>query len=262
MFPLYDVNPTKRFPLVTIGLVIVNALVFLATLALPEDRQMRVFLYAGFVPKRIEQLSSREPIPIPAEVQAAPGDAAPLQWQPVPREVLLSLLTCMFLHGGWLHLIGNLWFLWIFGNNCEDRLGHVPFLGFYLVGGLTASLCHWAFDSQSTMPMIGASGAVAAVLGGYAITWPWARVKTLIFLFVFVTFVDLPALALLGFWFVLQLLSGTADLVQTPVEHVAWWAHVGGFVAGLVLMPLLSVVFAAREEPADVTPFSGGPRAT
>jgi hypothetical protein len=109
--------------------------------------------------------------------------------------------------------------------------------------------------------MVGASGAVAAVLGGYAVTWPWARVKTLVFLFVFVTFVDLPALVLLGFWFVLQLLSGTADLVQTPVENVAWWAHVGGFVAGLALMPLLSLVFAAREVPADVTPFSGGPRA-
>jgi membrane associated rhomboid family serine protease len=145
--------------------------------------------------------------------------------------------------------------LWLFGNNVEDRLGHVLFFCFYLLGGLLATACHWAYDPASTTPVIGASGAVSAVLGAYAVTWPHARVKTVVFLIVFVTVIEFPALLVLGFWFVTQLIEA-AGLLRLPMRggaviaepaSVAWWAHVGGFVAGLVLMPLLS----AGAPPAD-----------
>ncbi len=234
MLPLYDINPTRRTPVVTMGLVAVNVVVFLAVLNLPEAQRERVFLHGGFVPARIAQLRDPEPILVPHSAPGYPG--RPLQWDPAPGQVALSMVTCMFLHGGWMHLIGNMWFLWIFGNNCEDRLGHLLFLLYYLVGGLVASLCHWWVEPASTVPMVGASGAVAAVLGGYAVTWPWARIRTLVFLFVIVTLVDVPALIFLGLWFFGQLLAGSQ---QGPVENVAWWAHVGGFVAGAVLMPFL-----------------------
>jgi membrane associated rhomboid family serine protease len=160
--------------------------------------------------------------------------------RPDPGEILLSLLTCMFMHGGWLHLIGNMWFLWLFGNNVEDRLGHVSYLIFYLVGGFIGSFAHWAINPESTSAVIGASGAVAAVLGAYAITWPWARVHTLIFIIIFIDVIDVPALGVLGLWFLLQLIEAHGQLGLNVSGGVAWWAHVGGFVAGMVLMPLLS----------------------
>jgi membrane associated rhomboid family serine protease len=145
----------------------------------------------------------------------------------------------MFLHGGWMHLLSNMWFLWLFGNNVEDRLGHVVYLVFYLLGGLAALFCHWLTDPASAVPVIGASGAVAAVLGAYAITFPFARIRTLVFLLVFVTIVDLPALLVLGVWFLGQLLEARASLNLEVDGGVAFMAHVGGFVAGLILMPLL-----------------------
>ncbi len=254
LVPFHDDNPTTRAPIVTLAIVAVNATVLYGVYRLPPDKQAMLFYARGFVPARIAQLFDGKPLEIEVR-EPAPRLGAPdlvrirrIALPPSPRQILLSLLTCMFLHGGWMHFIGNMWFLWLFGNNVEDRLGHVPFLFFYLVGGLLASACHWITGPGSTAPVIGASGAVAAVLGAYAITWPWARVRSLLFLFIFVTIVDLPALLVLGVWFLMQLASATATADLQLGGGVAWWAHVGGFLAGLVVMPLLDPLRAEHDE--------------
>jgi membrane associated rhomboid family serine protease len=133
-----------------------------------------------------------------------------------------------------------MWMLWIFGNNIEDRLGHVMFVCFYLLGGLVATFSQWFYSPHETLPLIGASGAVAAVLGGYAITYPWARVRTLVLLGIPLLF-DLPALVVLGFWFILQMASAVMLFLGGPPQPVAFWAHIGGFAAGIVLMPFLAL---------------------
>ena len=249
MFPFHDNNPTVRTPFVTVTLVVLNVLAFLWLISLPDGgARESLIVRRGFVPARLAQLSNpnqvvvvdldkpeREDIP---QIRHAP--AVQIILPPDRGDVLASLITTMFLHGGWMHLIGNMWFLWLFGNNIEDRLGHFVFFCFYLVGGLFATFCHWAHDPASTIPVIGASGAVSAVLGAYAVTFPTARVKCLIFLFIFVTIIELPALAVLGIWFVTQLLDALGSVHLGLDGGVAWWAHVGGFVSGCVLMPLLS----------------------
>jgi len=244
LLPFHDDNPTRRTPWATYTIIALNVLVFLWVLQLPARQQQLLYFRYGFVPARLAQLDNPKPIPIANQPGAA---LAPLP----PRATLTTLVTCMFLHGGWLHLLGNMWFLWIFGNNVEDRLGGIPFLAFYLVGGILASLCHWmivADNPASTMPVVGASGAVATVLGAYAITWPWARVHTLVFLLIFITVVDLPALLVLGVWFAGQLISVWGQNLNLN-GNVAWWAHIGGFVAGMIMMPLLGAVIP--EEPQD-----------
>lgn len=258
LFPFHDDNPTERTPVLTVALIAVNLASFLWVRSLPPAKQQVVVYRYGFVPRWLTQLDDPKPINVPVERK--------MVWHPwfgrrvierklplttEPRYVLISLLSCMFLHGGWLHLIGNMWFLWIFGNNVEDRLGRIVFLIFYLLGGLAASGCHWLVDQQSPVPVIGASGAVAAVLGAYAITWPWARVHTLVFLFVFITIIDLPALFVLGIWFLGQLLEGNRALNLGITGGVAWWAHVGGFVAGTVLMPVFSAAVGAVRQPSS-----------
>jgi hypothetical protein len=243
--PFHDDNPTRRTAVVTYGLVAANVVAFLWLLSINPGQREDVTLHRGYIPARIEQLSKPKPVIITRAVRVYnPQFGVKTLRQEIPLEpnhgeIILSLFTCMFLHGGWVHLLGNMWFLWLFGNNVEDRLGHVAFLVFYLAGGLLGSAAHWLIDPQSLVPVIGASGAVAAVLGAYAITWPWARIHTLVFLVIFITVIDLPALGVLGAWFVLQLIQGQAQLGLKGVGGVASWAHVGGFVAGMVLMPLL-----------------------
>ncbi|HIQ21739.1 MAG TPA: rhomboid family intramembrane serine protease [Planctomycetes bacterium] len=251
MFPLHDDNPITRPPVVTVGLIVVNSAVFLFTLFLPEAKLQELYYRRGFVPARLAQLRHGLPLKVPIQQEVIhPLVRLPVRVQrwirldPDPPAILLSLVTCMFLHGGWFHLIGNMWFLWVFGNNVEDRLGSMPFLVFYLCGGLAASFCHWRIGPDSTLPVIGASGAVAAVLGAYAITWPWARVHTLVVLVVFITIVDLPALLVLGFWFLGQLLEAQKAVNLGVDGGVAWWAHVGGFVAGTVMM----LVFGGEDD--------------
>ena len=260
LFPFHDDVPTQRVPLVLIGLIAMNVVVSLWMWDLtPIEEDMVAFRW-GFVPARVHQFFDRKPI----DVQLEQGDVAPWPWAPPPKilrlppvrwQILLSLVTCMFLHGGWLHLIGNMWFLWIFGDNVEDRLGHVPFLLFYLLGGMLASAAHWLADPSSRMPMIGASGAIATILGAYAITWPWARIRTLVFLLFFITVVELPALVVLGLWFLFQI--GAAAKGQAGAgQSVAWWAHVGGFLAGLLLMPMLSRALGVdRKGPRRQIPY-------
>ena len=155
--------------------------------------------------------------------------------------ILIPFLTSMFLHGGWLHVIGNMWYLWIFGDNVEDRVGHFSFLIFYLLCGIGAGIVHTILNSNSTVPSVGASGAIAGVLGAYLVSYPFARVLTLVPIFIFVQVIEIPAMIVLGFWFIMQFFYGTASLAATSVNQsggVAWWAHVGGFVIRILLIGL------------------------
>ena len=179
---------------------------------------------------------------IPALVASWPQSDLPL------LAVIIPFLTSMFLHGGWLHLIGNMWYLWIFGDNIEDRLGHFTFLLFYMLCGIGAGIVHTILNINSTIPSVGASGAIAGVLGAYALSYPFARVLTLLPIFVFIQVVEIPALIVLGLWFVMQLLYGYGSLAATTASEaggVAWWAHVGGFVIGILLIGL----FPRKDRP-------------
>jgi membrane associated rhomboid family serine protease len=220
VIPLGDSIHVRSWPVVTYALIGINVWVFLYEVALgPElDAFIRVW---GFVPADYFARASIDP-----------GG-----W--VDRD--LPLLTSMFLHGGWSHLLGNMVYLWTFGDNVEDRLGHLRYLAFYLLTGIGASLAHAHLHPDSLVPTIGASGAISGVLGGFFVLFPHARVVTLVpLVFVFFHVVELPAVLYLGFWFLMQFLSGAlAFVVAGEAGGVAWWAHVGGFVAGMALVPLL-----------------------
>jgi membrane associated rhomboid family serine protease len=248
LFPLYDLNPHRRFPLFTILIIAANIAVMLWTATFNKREQAELAPRFGFVPARLSQVGTGQPIEVPvlahARMRGQPGPnvvkVASVELSTEAADVYATFLTTMFLHVGWGHLAMNMWMLWIFGNNIEDRLGHITFVVFYLIGGVLATLTFWLSDPSSTLPVIGASGAVACVLGGYAVTYPTAKVRTLIF-FILIVIVDLPALALLGIWFALQVVSGLMGLWGVALEPVAFWAHVGGFIAGIILMPLLSL---------------------
>ncbi len=216
MFPLRDDNPTSTFPLVTVALIVVNTLVFLYQVSLgPRMGQMFIYQF-GAIPSVVIGTES-----LPARLVAVPP--------------VFSLFTSMFLHGGWMHLIGNMWYLWIFGDNIEEAMGRFRFLLFYLVAGIVASISHVLSNVSSTIPSIGASGAISGVLGAYLLLYPRARVLTLIFLGFFIRMIYIPAGFVLGFWFVLQLLSGSMSQGQ-DAGGVAFWAHIGGFIAGMLLV--------------------------
>jgi membrane associated rhomboid family serine protease len=230
LFPLKDLNPTERFPFVTIGLIAANVIVFVYELTLGSDLNAFVAGY-GMVPYEITRF---------ADLVGAGGDV-PIDHTPGPPLIHLTLLTSMFIHGGFFHLIGNMLYLWIFGNNIEDVLGPVGFLLFYLLCGLAAAFAHIAAGPGSTVPTVGASGAVSGVLGAYLIAHPRARVLTLVFLGFFIRVMLVPASVLLVFWFVIQIVSGLASLsMNMPGGGVAWFAHIGGFVAGIVLIKLFA----------------------
>lgn len=216
MIPLHDDNPTHTTPAVTIGIIAVCSLVFLYQLTLgPRIGQRFVYQY-GAIPA---VLFGQESLP--------PGLAV--------LPVSFSLITSMFLHGGFLHLIGNMWYLWIFGDNIEESMGHVRYAIFYLICGVIAAMSHAWSNPASVSPMIGASGAISGVLGAYLLLFPRARVHTLIPLGFFFWRAYLPASLMLGFWFLFQLLSGTVS-AGIPGGGVAWFAHVGGFLAGMALI--------------------------
>ncbi len=209
MMPIRDENPSQSTPYVTHALILANVLVFGYEVWLALQGRLEEFIYTyGMVPARVVQ-----------------------------GEALHTLLTGMFLHGGVLHLLGNMLYLYIFGDNVEDAMGHRRYLLFYILCGLSASALQIAINPASEVPNVGASGAIAGVLGAYFVTYPFARVHTLIFLGYFVRWVSLPAVVLLGFWFVFQLLAGTATLEAMRLGYggVAYFAHVGGFVAGMLL---------------------------
>ncbi len=213
MIPIRDDTPTRTFPLVTFLLILTNAMVWLWELSLGTGQALNNFYYQyAFIPG------------ILTHMQQAPASLHLL------TPYVLSIFTAMFIHGSWSHILGNMLFLWIFGNNIEDYLGHAKYLLFYLAGGLAAALVHTFFNMSSAVPTIGASGAIAAVMGAYFYLYPRAKVQTLVF-FIFITTVRLPAWLFLGIWFLLQLFQGTFGIAQ----GVAVWAHVGGFLFGLLI---------------------------
>ncbi len=211
MIPIQDTVQSRSVSLATWGLILLNGLVFLQELALPPERLEQLVALLGMVPARL-------------------GHDPEAWW---------TLLTCMFLHGGWMHFIGNMWTLYLFGDNVEDRMGSARFLVFYLLCGLAAGLTHVLTDPNSSIPTVGASGAIAGVLGAYFVLFPTARIITLVPVLFIPFIVEIPAIFYLGIWFASQLFSGTLALIGPGYyEGVAWWAHVGGFVAGLALLPV------------------------
>ena len=210
MFPLRDTEPSYSKPVVTILLIVVNLLIFLFEFSLdPYYRNLFIATY-GMIP---DEFSFR------------------------------SLLTSMFLHGGWMHVLGNMWFLWIFGDNVEDTLGHAKYLLFYLLCGAAAGLAQVLVDPSSRVPTVGASGAIAGVMGAYMVKFPHSRIHTLIFIFLFITTVDVPAWLMLIYWFVIQFFNGFGTIGYSHVSQgggVAYMAHVGGFIAGIVLVLLMA----------------------
>ncbi len=208
MFPLRDDRPTYTAPIVTTLLIVACALVFFYELLLDDYSRNYFMTLYGVVPAHLR---------------------------------LESLFTYMFLHGGWSHIIGNMLFLWAFGKSLEDAMGHSKFLGFYLSCGVISALVHFVFNYYSRVPTVGASGAIAGVMGAYLLKFPRSNIRTLVFVFFFVTTVDIPAMFILLYWFVTQLFSGYGSIAHTSVSDagVAWFAHIGGFIAGMVLVQVM-----------------------
>ncbi|HMZ08050.1 MAG TPA: rhomboid family intramembrane serine protease [Anaerolineales bacterium] len=213
MFPLYDTVRSRRPALINWLLIALNGLIFIYEISLGADGLYRFIHDWGLVPATLSLDSA-------------------VTWLP--------LLTSMFLHGGWIHILGNMWTLLIFGNNVEGRLGHGRYLIFYLLCGVAAASAQIYFASASATPMIGASGAIAGVLGAYLILFPHARIASLVPIFFIFTLVELPAVVFLGLWFVMQLFSGWLALQGAVTNNVAWWAHVGGFAFGLITVHLFA----------------------
>lgn len=205
MIPLRDTQPSNSSPFVTLTIIAVNILVFLYQVSLEPYSLNHFIAQYALVPDRFQ----------------------------TP-----DMFTSMFLHGGWLHLIGNMWFLWIYGDNVEDVLGHGKFLLFYLLCGIAAAGVHATLNSYSRVPTVGASGAIAGVMGAYLIKFPHSRILTLVPIFIFITTVEIPAVFILLYWFVIQIFSGVGSVGYSQVSRggVAWFAHIGGFVAGMLLI--------------------------
>ena len=231
MIPLRDVIPSRTTPYVTVVIIILNALAWFFELALPRDVLPDFLQVYGVVPAEFRVSTLATSMFLHADFRAS------------------TLVTSMFLHGSWMHVIGNMWYLWIFGDNIEDRLGHGRFIVFYLLCGVAAALGQIAMDPTSTLPTIGASGAIAGVMGAYFVLYPQSRVLTLVPIIFYVEIIEVPAIVLLGFWFLMQLFSAGAIAVtaSTGGGGVAFMAHVAGFVTGVVGV----FVFRKRERRAD-----------
>ena len=226
MIPIRDENPTYSTPVIVYILIAINVVVFLHQMTLGSGLEGFFQLYAV----------------IPQELSASLNGTPPNQ--PVPE--LATLITSQFLHGGLMHIGGNMLFLWTFGDNIEHDLGHIKFLLFYLVCGVLAGLSHWFFGMQSTVPTVGASGAIAGVMGAYLIKYPQAKIITLLPLFIIWTTVRIPAVFFLGFWFIQQAISSVASLAMPEAAGVAYWAHAGGFIFGAILGPMMGLMSDRR----------------
>jgi membrane associated rhomboid family serine protease len=215
MIPLRSSEPHYRAPVVTLLLIIVNVLVFFYELSMPNWMLNRFIMLHGIVPDHLR---------------------------------ISSVITSMFIHGGFLHILGNMWFLWIFGRGIEDLLGHGKYLFFYLACGVTAAFVHILVNPSSPVPTVGASGAIAGVMGGYLVKFPRARIVTLVPIIIFLTTIELPAAFLLLYWFAIQFFSGVGSVgySQASSGDVAWFAHIGGFIAGMGLILSLSTKQRAR----------------
>jgi rhomboid family protein len=227
MFPYRDDNPTLATPIVTLLLIGVNVVIWVVIQGMgAEPNLSRSVCELGLIPGEfLGKLPEGFSLPMsPSTVCVITGERS---W--------FTPLTSMFLHGGWFHLIGNMWFLWVFGNNVEDSMGHVRYLGFYILCGLAAAMTQTLVTPASAVPMVGASGAISGVMGAYIILYPRVRVHMLVVLVVFITRIVVPAYLMLGYWFLLQLIGGG---LAAGEGGVAFWAHAGGFVAGAVLIYL------------------------
>jgi membrane associated rhomboid family serine protease len=220
MFPLRDTQPSYSKPVVTILLIVVNILVFLFEFSLDPETQNGFIAAYGLIPDQFH---------------------------------FSNVITSMFLHGGWMHVLGNMWFLWIFGDNIEDILGHGKYLLFYLLCGAAAALAQVAVSPNSRIPTVGASGAIAGIMGAYMIKFPHSRILSLIFIVVFFTTVEIPAWIMLIYWFVMNFFSGVGTLAasQTSQGGVAFFAHIGGFIAGIVLISVMGPrqPYSSRRDP-------------
>ncbi len=237
MIPIRDNIPSQTTPLVNYAVIVLCCTVFLLQLSAGDGGNRFVEQY-GMVPLRLSDPDSTPVIeyqqavmtPRGIEVQVSKHELAPAAVAP-----LLTLITCMFLHGGWMHFLGNMWFLYIFGDNVEDRLGHVGFALTYLGTGVLAGIAHFLAGPESPVPTIGASGAIAGVMGAYAWLYPHARVLAVLPLVIIIQTFVLPAPLFLGIWFLMQTLHGVSAAASGAAAGVAWWAHIGGFVAGLLV---------------------------
>ena len=228
MFPIRDDNPGILTPVATIGLIVANALAWVFLQGLGGDPALaRSVCTLGLIPGELLSLvPAGTRFPLGPQTTCVIGEGG---WH--------TVFTSMFMHGGWFHILGNMWFLWIFGNNVEDAMGHVRFVIFYLLCGVGAAGLQVAADPSSTVPMVGASGAIGGVMGAYILLFPRVHVHLLIILGFYVTTIAVPAVFMLGYWFLLQLLGGFSSM-QASGGGVAFWAHVGGFAAGAVLVLL------------------------
>jgi membrane associated rhomboid family serine protease len=227
LIPIRDDVPSRKYPIVTASIVAANVLVFIYELLLGENLKGFFQQYA-VIPARY---FSEAYVGLDGAVHRVTNE-----------ERILPLFTSTFMHGGWLHLIGNMIYLWIFGDNVEDRMGRVRYLAFYVLCGLSASLTHIWMNPQSNVPSLGASGAIAGVLGAYLLLYPHARVVVLVPILFFIDIIEVPAIFFLGFWFLQQLLYGMLSLgaESAQTSGVAWWAHIGGFAGGALLVRLFA----------------------
>lgn len=214
MIPYKDDNPINIFPVSTILIISLNMLVFIMQLLSGEDGRSLVYSY-GAIPQNITGFQSSQPIP-----------------------AYLTILTSMFMHGGVFHIAWNMLYFWIFGNNIEERLGHIKFILFYLFCGIIAALSHILLSPDSSVPMIGASGAVSGMLGAYILLFPMAQVRTIVLLGFYITIVKIPALIVIGFWAIIQVVSALLSQGNAAQGGIAFFAHVGGFIAGLFTIKL------------------------
>ncbi|MGQ0637369.1 MAG: rhomboid family intramembrane serine protease [Planctomycetaceae bacterium] len=253
MIPLRDNIPPRTFPFVNYLMIALCGVAFVAQLADQSDGTDRLVESLGMIPARVlhperpivghEEVLVRTRFGVEREVQERTFAEPPFNpW--------LTLLTCIFLHGGWMHFLGNMWFLHIFGDNVEDRLGHWGYGLFYLGSGVAASAAHLMSAPQSTMPTIGASGAIAGVMGAYFLLYPHAKVLAILPIFVFIQTIVLPAPVFLGIWFLFQFIEGTLSNLASGAGGVAWWAHIGGFVAGFGVAALLKA-FGVLRPPVE-----------
>jgi membrane associated rhomboid family serine protease len=241
LIPLYDDNPTVRTPVVTIALIVMCTLVFLWQLGLGPREEVAVSYSLGLVPAVLFGAAE-----LPPELAVVPPWA--------------TIITSMFLHGGFLHIAGNMLFLWIFGNNVEDTLGPLRFLLFYLLCGIAAALAQALASPSSEIPMVGASGAIAGVLAAYLVLHPRANVRVLFWFFIFIRLINVPAMVLIGIWFAMQVIGGLAT-PASPTGGVAFWAHVGGFVAGIGLVMVMRPRGTRLMQPAHTQAFAMQPPA-
>lgn len=241
MIPIRDNIPSRTTPIINYAIIALCTLVFIVQLREKPDEPSLVERY-GMIPARVLNPARTVEIPQRKLVRTPFGYQIDVVRRPAAESAVppwMTLLTCIILHGGWMHFLGNMWFLFIFGDNVEDRFGHLGYVLFYVACGLAASGAHLASAPGSPMPTIGASGAIAGVMGAYMFLYPKAMVLTLIPIFFFLHMVVLPAPIFLGIWFVIQFFQGAFAITATQSTGVAWWAHIGGFIAGLAVAWLL-----------------------